>query len=153
MNAGRCRRFFAGCRKMSPKHYPQTQCLLMARLVRHWQAPQGDHLDLFLDIGENRPLLTFGARLPQLRSFLAGLPTRWEWKPVHRRAYLHRGGEVSGGRGRVIPLWEGWHALPWWKWEPDVAKSKKFTPVQQSQFPAPTIVLDMTRNTLQITRS
>ncbi len=66
-------------------------------LVLHYYGSKNDqnHLDLFLDTGEER-LLHYQSPLPLWRknkSMTLGTP--------HRRIYLDFQGEISGGRGRV----------------------------------------------------
>ncbi|RHX88121.1 hypothetical protein [Leptospira stimsonii] len=60
----------------------------------------GGHLDLFLDPGEERELLTFGSSQENLNGFLNGCVVEFEKKRSHRREYLEYEGSIPQ-RGRI----------------------------------------------------
>ena len=89
-------------------------------VLRHVQGG-GEHYDLMV----KRPLPAVGAipgaeALATWRVMLP--PSRWAAAgrielmqlPDHRRAYLHREGRVSGGRGRVHRVDAGWAGVRRW---------------------------------------
>ncbi|TGM53325.1 hypothetical protein [Leptospira adleri] len=60
----------------------------------------GEHLDLFLDSGEEQELLTYGSSQENLDDFLKGHVVEFEKKRSHRRAYLKYEGSIHQ-RGRI----------------------------------------------------
>lgn len=85
---------------------------MRARLARHTTAPQGEHLDLFLDMGEDALLETFETSTLNATPFLTGESVSFILKAPHRRLYLDYEGLISRDRGELHTLWEGSHVIP-----------------------------------------
>lgn len=77
-------------------------------LLRHDEPGGGHHFDWMFEAPGHAGLVTFRlAEVPRGTSFEA------ERLPDHRREYLQYEGEISGGRGRVSRVEEGWLRMSW----------------------------------------
>ncbi|WP_244247643.1 hypothetical protein [Leptospira yasudae] len=66
----------------------------------------GEHLDLFLDPGQEENLLTFGTSDVNLDDFLKGRVVEFEKKRSHRRIYLEYEGAIPG-KGKIQVVLKG----------------------------------------------
>ncbi|MDX1960166.1 MAG: hypothetical protein SFU98_16475 [Leptospiraceae bacterium] len=69
-----------------------------------------DHIDIFFETESDR-LTTYELNLVDRDKFLSGEIVQIKEKESHRKIYLDYSGEISQGRGEILPIWKGEHKI------------------------------------------
>ena len=70
-----------------------------------------EHIDIFFETSseDDKNLATYQAEIQDIDRLLEGEPVKINRKADHRRIYLDFEGDISGNRGEIKILWQGFY--------------------------------------------